>query len=122
MGRRLIQQVACGHARLCPVGFVPPLAENPLSFRLSLDPFSKTIQKHLDVRNIIKFDSLPLERPFIKMDMGVDESRHNQTAFQIEFVCFSAGKVQDFVGAPHGHPSLRHTSSPSGPASRTSAL
>jgi hypothetical protein len=73
-----------------------------LSPWLSLDPISKTIQKHLDVRNIIEFDSLPLERPFIKMDMGVDEPRYNQTSVQIEFVCFSAGKVQDLVGAPHG--------------------
>ena len=97
-----VQCVAGGHARLGPVGFVPSLSHDPLAGGLAVGGLAEPFQQFLEASEVIQCHALALQRPFIEVDVGVDEARHHQPAVEINFLGAGSGQVQDVIISADG--------------------
>ena len=75
MSRRYpVQLLAIGHLLIGPVGLVPSLPSDPMTLWSATACLSNTGQKVFKTGKVIQFYSMTIKCPFMKVDVGIDET------------------------------------------------
>ena len=87
---------------LGPVGLVPSLPHDPLARRPVGCGLPDPYQQIFQAGEIVQPDPLALQRPFIKMDVGVDKPRYDQAAIKVYFLGARTGQMQQVIVSADG--------------------